>query len=924
MIGTILITTKEAFKMPAINSRTEIYVDSYAGLIPNCWIWNSSVGYLKVISYNYESGYALVENLGIDNNAEANTLFPSCMSFIISAPVNLGDTGADACLESDFVCPTDGNTSIMSVSSTENFRADYLISLNGYVYLVEEILTSTTMRVLNDGQGGTGTVEAPCDGTCIGVNVVSDTSACAKDVSTVPSSIIGCYSGNVAAVKGTEDGQVLNWTGSNWELLNSNLESDCTILTTDLTLNIGNTGPYLIFVNSTEMFSIGTRISLGDTEDGFVVTEIVSTTSMRITVNVAPTEVTVYFANTRLCVVRCCDWLPTYVDNEISELSDSKEDAFTKGTLSASDTNNNNILTVVNGTNCLVTNNATVVLDADLGLYDNSNSGFLNYTIFDAEHTWTASQLFSYINTNFITISGNQHIDGVGSIYFRDSGGDVSASISSDRIYKTLTLSAYCGTVLDLSSTNIVSTGNFIPKTTATYSLGSTTNYWTNLYATTIDATTYNVSGSAFGLPNLGDVTITNLVAGQVIQYDGTDWKNITLTGVSTTWGSIAGSISNQTDLSTALADKASLTSSNTFSAAQTFSSSINGTTGNFSGAITANGDITKTTANTYLTLNAPYGVILNAYGTDKVVCDGSSLRPIGNAITVLGASNFRWSNVYSTQGNFSSDVNIKQVIPYDSTSNCGLFNNRFDYVCGNHGNFITDCTAGSYLMYGTSIGMTYANPVLTLGNPPYIDYKCTLSHNFYINGVNNLQILSGCMRPVTTETCSLGEYNYRWDCVYGLDGHFTDSVTAYHLFGDGIRLYMHNNFVPTATDTLNLGSNALKWDCIYLRNQPVVGSDLRLKKNILELGNSLDKINTLRPIKYDFKTDETNNSDRVGFVAQEVKEVIPEIVEGEATESDTLGLRTADLIPFLTKAIQELSNKITTLEEEIRILKGE
>ena len=47
---------------------------------------------------------------------------------------------------------------------------------------------------------------------------------------------------------------------------------------------------------------------------------------------------------------------------------------------------------------------------------------------------------------------------------------------------------------LELSSSGIFSTGSFIPKTTATYSLGSTTNYWTNLYATTLNATNYNIN----------------------------------------------------------------------------------------------------------------------------------------------------------------------------------------------------------------------------------------------------------------------------------------------------------------------------------------------------------------------------------------------------------------------------------------------
>jgi len=84
--------------------------------------------------------------------------------------------------------------------------------------------------------------------------------------------------------------------------------------------------------------------------------------------------------------------------------------------------------------------------------------------------------------------------------------------------------------------------------------------------------------------------------------------------------------------------------------------------------------------------------------------------------------------------------------------------------------------------------------------------------------------------------------------------------------------------------------------------------SDIRLKKNIQPLKNSLDLINKLNPITYNWK-DETLNNNNIGFIAQEVQEVLPEITEDYDIEDEKyLGIRTTDLIPFLVKSIQEQS----------------
>ena len=57
-----------------------------------------------------------------------------------------------------------------------------------------------------------------------------------------------------------------------------------------------------------------------------------------------------------------------------------------------------------------------------------------------------------------------------------------------------------------------------------------------------------------------------------------------------------------------------------------------------------------------------------------------------------------------------------------------------------------------------------------------------------------------------------------------------------------------------------------------------------------------------------------TNNN--IGFIAQEVQEVLPEITEDYDIKGEKyLGMRTTDLIPFLVKSIQELSKEMTNMK---------
>lgn len=92
--------------------------------------------------------------------------------------------------------------------------------------------------------------------------------------------------------------------------------------------------------------------------------------------------------------------------------------------------------------------------------------------------------------------------------------------------------------------------------------------------------------------------------------------------------------------------------------------------------------------------------------------------------------------------------------------------------------------------------------------------------------------------------------------------------------------------------------------------------SDGRFKKNVQNLEYGLEEVKAMRPVRFDYVDDASNDSSRMGFIAQELKTVVPEVVVGD--EQIKLGVATQDLIPTLIKAIQELSAKVETLEARL------
>ena len=97
--------------------------------------------------------------------------------------------------------------------------------------------------------------------------------------------------------------------------------------------------------------------------------------------------------------------------------------------------------------------------------------------------------------------------------------------------------------------------------------------------------------------------------------------------------------------------------------------------------------------------------------------------------------------------------------------------------------------------------------------------------------------------------------------------------------------------------------------------------SDLRLKENIKPLENSLEKICTLQGVEFNFKNNKNNKM--IGFIAQEVEKIVPEVVKTANDEDKYKSLAYGNVTALLVEAIKELREEVKELKEEIKILKS-
>jgi hypothetical protein len=169
-----------------------------------------------------------------------------------------------------------------------------------------------------------------------------------------------------------------------------------------------------------------------------------------------------------------------------------------------------------------------------------------------------------------------------------------------------------------------------------------------------------------------------------------------------------------------------------------------------------------------------------------------------------------------------------------------------------------------------------------------------------------------------------------------------------------GVRI--NNAFAPSADDSFSLGYTTARWQIVRSAGGVSTTSDRRIKTNIETSDLGLDFIKLLKPVKYKFISggkvpangvgpiivddkvvdteyiDIPGVRDHYGFIAQDVKEAIDisgvnDFAGWQLEDKDDPDSQQAlvhhHFIAPLTKAVQELSNMVESLQQEVNTLKG-
>ena len=102
--------------------------------------------------------------------------------------------------------------------------------------------------------------------------------------------------------------------------------------------------------------------------------------------------------------------------------------------------------------------------------------------------------------------------------------------------------------------------------------------------------------------------------------------------------------------------------------------------------------------------------------------------------------------------------------------------------------------------------------------------------------------------------------------------------------------------------------------------------SDKKLKDNVVNIENPLDKITKLRGVEFDWTATSRKGQHDIGLIAQEVEEVLPEVVSvktlrvGEfgrdGDEKDFKTVNYEKMVGVLVEAVKELKAEIEELKK--------
>jgi hypothetical protein len=211
-----------------------------------------------------------------------------------------------------------------------------------------------------------------------------------------------------------------------------------------------------------------------------------------------------------------------------------------------------------------------------------------------------------------------------------------------------------------------------------------------------------------------------------------------------------------------------------------------------------------------------------------------------------------------------------------------------------------TKSTGGTYAGTGLSNTSNYTNIIKT-------------SSETVFNDAQGVHRFTGSVKATFLEINKTSQYGTGIDLTYS--GSNSTGMIIRNNTGSSNQLgiaFYYSSAPQGPRGSITIGSSSVSYN---------TSSDYRLKENVVPMEGSLDRVDQLKPSRFNF-IGEDNVVD--GFLAHEAAEVVPEAVTGEKDAVDEegnpvyQGIDQAKLVPLLVGAIQELKAEVEALKQQL------
>ena len=250
--------------------------------------------------------------------------------------------------------------------------------------------------------------------------------------------------------------------------------------------------------------------------------------------------------------------------------------------------------------------------------------------------------------------------------------------------------------------------------------------------------------------------------------------------------------------------------------------------------------------------------------------------------------------------GNFGTDIQVSGILGFPINNNVPI--NDGEVLVYEDGEWYPSLNETTTELFGDVEGWSDENTVVSLKGKP-------ISDDYIYDYVGSLLVFNESDDAWVVSDHA--DYLNDWEKIGSYISYKSTEI------GENFLRPSQDNFVY-------LGTSGSTWKEVWSFDGMVQMSDKRLKKNIDNISNGLNLVNLMNPVKYNWKSERSDEKKHLGFLAQELEKIVPEVIvhnENSTDGKDNYGVKYAELIPVLVKAIQELSEKNEALEKRIKAL---